>query len=763
MHQKHSYLTTWLLFLVIVCGATSAIADETGFKGTVKPQIQVSPATGQVVVDGVIGEPAWRTAAKATDFVEGYPGDRTMPPVQTEAYLTYDDKRLYVAFVCHDDPSSVRASFCERDQISNDDNVRFCLDTYGEAAWAYVFYVNPFGVQGDAMWANTGGEAAGYDLIWESAGMVTDSGYQVEMAIPFASLRFPNTEDQVWRADFWRNHPREAAAEYSWAAYDRNENCWPCQWGTLRGIAGVAPGRGIEITPSVIGYQSGSLQGTGEVQSPYEFTNDNANGELSVWGKCSVSSNATVEATINPDFSQIEADAGQIDVNTTFTLFYPERRPFFQEGSDLFRAAVYTVNTRMINDPELAAKATLRFGRTSLGYILARDKQSPVILPSKERSDYLLAGKSTSNILRIRHTVGEGSEVGAILTDQRFDDGGSGSSLTHDGLFRLSPSVRARYHFTVSHVEEFDDADLTSQIPDPNVTFDGKYTRAFDGEKFWGYFGYGSFGWWTSTWNASLAYQECSPTFRQHNGFFRQNDYRNVLSVVGYYYRLPSGLFETINPHIRAHREWEIDGSEKYRTLELNLWTRLRAAQAGFYSQYVRTIENYGGVHYDRVWYIYQDAALQLGDLIQLTADAEFGHKIARRYGTMGEMFDFGLSAVLKLHERLSVQQWLDYACADELVSGAELYDGYIYRTRFNYQASRPLAVRLVVQYDDFQKQWSIDPLLTYRLNAFSVFYLGSTHNYGELEEERPDGRPIVSNHITRRQFFAKLQYLFQI
>lgn|GEM_PF-1345174 len=315
----------------------------------------------------------------------------------------------------------------------------------------------------------------------------------------------------------------------------------------------------------------------------------------------------------------------------------------------------------------------------------------------------------------------------------------------------------------MSHVEEIDDAELTNQIPDPEATFDDKYTRAFDGESFWGYFGYGYLGWWTSTWNASLGYQECSPTYRQHNGFIRQNDYRNVITVIGYNQRPPSGLFETVNPHIRAHREWGFDGRENYRTLELNLWTRLRAAQAGFYSQYVRTVENFGGVRFDNVWYAYQDATLQLGDLIQLTADAEFGHKIARRYGTMGEMLDLGLSAVLKLHERLSVQQWLDYARAGELESGEELYDGHIYRTRINYQPSRPLAVRLVVQYDDFQKQWSIDPLLTYRLNAFSVFYLGSTHSYGELEEERLDGRLVVSSRLTQRQFFAKLQYLFQI
>ena len=173
--------------------------------------------------------------------------------------ITYDDKNLYVAFVCTDDPSAVRATMCQRDQFQGDDAVVVLLDTYGDATWAYEFFVNPYGVQKDYLWTNIVGEDPGYDLVWNSAAQITPSGYQVEMSIPFSSIRFPNRDVQTWKMDFWRSHPRESYHQYSWAAYDRNEQCWPCQWGTVNGIRNVRPGKGIEILPSMVAYHGRTI------------------------------------------------------------------------------------------------------------------------------------------------------------------------------------------------------------------------------------------------------------------------------------------------------------------------------------------------------------------------------------------------------------------------------------------------------------------------------------------------------------------------
>ncbi|RKX26016.1 MAG: hypothetical protein DRP45_04560, partial [Candidatus Zixiibacteriota bacterium] len=200
---------TWLLSFVLFAVIAQAVQADDTFVPVYHPSMNVTKAAGDISIDGKLDDPGWQGAARADNFAEHNPGDQTKPPVETIAYITYDDGNLYVSFICYDDPSTIRASLCERGRLWNDDNVGFFLDTYGDAAWAYTLNVNPYGVQADAMWTPTG-QDGGFDLIWESAGMITDSGYQVEMAIPFAALRFPNKDIQTWRVDFWRNHPRES-------------------------------------------------------------------------------------------------------------------------------------------------------------------------------------------------------------------------------------------------------------------------------------------------------------------------------------------------------------------------------------------------------------------------------------------------------------------------------------------------------------------------------------------------------------------------
>lgn len=752
-----------LLVLLLAAMSLPAKSDPGNFAPVFRPKLTASKAVGSIRIDGQIDDAGWTSSARATNFVEHYPGDQTKPAVATEVLITYDESSLYVAFICYDDPKSIRSSISERDNIANDDYVQLCLDTYGDAAWAYVLYVNPYGIQGDAMWANAGGEDDSYDLIWESAGIVTDTGYQVELAVPFSSLRFSHDNDQVWRVDFGRKHPREVQAEYSWAAYSRDENCWPCQWGTVDGISGVRPGRGLEFTPALVAYQSGGLSETPDGTGSGEFVNHNPDGDLSLWARYGLSSEATVEMTVNPDFSQIEADAGQIDVNTTFALAYPERRPFFQEGSDIFRTPIRTFYTRAINDPEYAAKATLRSGRTSLGYLAARDKESYVYLPSEEQSFGVAAGASTSNVLRLRQAVAGGSQVGLVVTDQRFGSGWSNSTITHDGRFRLTPSVRAQYQIGLSHVREPNDAELSTEIPDSDLLWNDQFTRSLDGESFWGTQSLASIVWWTRGWNASLTYLDASPTFHHYLALIRQNHYRNLGSVIGYFHRPESGLFETINPHVRAESEWNWTGTNKYITYELCLWTRLRKAQASFYSQYVGKSESFGGVDYDNTWYWYQDATMSLGDPIRLFVAVTYGHQIARRHNALGKILDLNVSLDIKPHDRLLLQQWLDHARAIRVDDAEELYDGYIYRTRLNYQVSRPLSARLVIEYDDFYKTWRADPLITYRLNPFSVLYVGMTSTYARLGSVAPDGVLSYGNRLSSRQVFLKLQYLFQV
>ncbi|HSG27441.1 MAG TPA: DUF5916 domain-containing protein, partial [Candidatus Krumholzibacterium sp.] len=453
-------MTGCVLAGALAPGTALAKKPDDGYVPVYHPELNIRRATGPIVVDGFIEDAGWKDAAKAGNFAEHNPGDQTRPEVDTEVLITYDDTHLYVAWICYDDPDEVRAFMCERDNVFQGDYVILCIDTYGEAALAYEIAANPYGIPGDLLYSSNNGEDSSYDMIFESDGRITESGWIVEMAIPFESMRFPDRHDQVWKVDFWRNRPRESRFQYSWAAYDRNENCWPCKWGTMKGISGIKPGSGLELLPSVVGFQTGSLE-----RDTNHFENESADGELSLGISYDISSELTAEMTINPDFSQIESDAAQIDVNSTFALYYPERRPFFQEGSDLFNTYFDAVYTRSINDPLLAGKVTWREGKNSLAMLSAYDEHSIIMLPSEEGSRNVENGKSYSNIVRGRHEFGNQSHIGMVATDRRFEGGGSGSLAGVDGKIRFG-SNSFLFQALATHTEEVDNPDLVKRWDD---------------------------------------------------------------------------------------------------------------------------------------------------------------------------------------------------------------------------------------------------------------------------------------------------------
>ena len=236
-------LLNWVVLFFLAC---SPLFGDSDFTPVYNPKLSVTAVQGTIKIDGNLDDSGWQSAALANNFAEHNPGDQTQPPVQTIALITYDKDNIYVAFKCYDDPAMIRASHSERERfLGQDDNVGFFLETSGNGLWAYTLNCNPYGIQADALWSRNNGEDDSYDLIWESAGKITDFGYQIEMAIPFTSLRFPYKEEQTWRVDFYRHHPREVYREYSWSAYDRDQACFPCTWGTVSGFKNVKPGRGF--------------------------------------------------------------------------------------------------------------------------------------------------------------------------------------------------------------------------------------------------------------------------------------------------------------------------------------------------------------------------------------------------------------------------------------------------------------------------------------------------------------------------------------
>ncbi|MGB2988921.1 MAG: carbohydrate binding family 9 domain-containing protein [Candidatus Zixiibacteriota bacterium] len=752
----------WITVIIasVVLLSLPALASSP-FEPVFQPRLEIEKSDGAISIDGELNDAEWKGAARVANFVERSPGDNTKPEVETEAFITYDNDNLYVAFVCYDDPATIRATMCQRDQFNGDDAVCLLIDTYCDASWAYEFFVNPYGIQKDRLWTSVGGEGGGfedlgYDLIWESAARITASGYQVEMAIPFESIRFPNKEAQTWKVDFWRNRPRESYTQYSWSARDRNEQCWPCQWGTVEGIRNVRPGKGIEILPTVLAYQSGSLHNLSEPD--VRFRNSNPEGELSLGGKYSVSSDVTVEASINPDFSQIESDAAQIDVNTTHALYYPERRPFFQEGSDIFRTLFNSFYSRMINDPQLTAKVTGRMGRTSIGFLGALDENTPYMIPLEEGSLVINSGKSVVNVLRGSRGFGDNSMIGFIVSDRRLDGGGSGSIAAIDGRIRLSKNYSIDGQFIASHTREPDDTLLTSDFN--RIRFDnGKHTAAFDGESFYGSAFITRFNRDARSWNFFVDYNQVSPTYRTETGYDPWIDYRNLTVWTGYNIYPKSGIFERITPQSHVHRRWNFDGVRKIEENNLGINGRIRIAQTYFHASFSRNYESWSGVEFDNLWMIDIDLGSRIID--QLGCDVGFRRRqsVVHRYLVKGNETAVDASIDLKPIDRLIIEPGINLYRITSVDTGEELFEGYITRTRIRYQANRELSFRLVLQYDDFYQIWEVDPLLTYRLSSFSVLYIGSTYDYSNVET---DSGVDPAWKMTSRQFFMKLQYLFQ-
>ncbi len=731
----------------------------TDFVPNVNPSLTVQRAAGAVEIDGVRGESEWEFAGLATNFSETFPGDQTRPPVGIRVYTMYDDANLYLFYEIDDDPDEIRVHMSDRDNIWQDDYVGMLLDTNNDGATQYFIAANPHGIQGDTRISRQG-EDDSFNLIFRSAGQITETGYQVEMAIPFRSLRFPAAEVQNWSATFWITRPRSSRNTYSWAAIDRDDSCFTCNFGTLTGLRGVRAGKNLEILPSVTATQFGSLSNSQDPRSA--FQNERIQGEPSLNVKYGITSDLTADVTLNPDFSQIEADAAQVDVNSTFALFFPEQRPFFQEGGDLFDTWINVVYTRSLNSPLLASKLTGRVGRTNIAYIGGRDEASPILIPLEESSEVVPdAGKSFSNILRVQHNLPGNSFIGLLATDRRLDDGGSGSVLSLDGLIRFGQKYQLEAQVAGSQTREPNSADLSARLGD--ATFDGgKHTVALDGESFTGYALYSSFERNARHWVFDFDYWGTNPTFRTDNGFVTGNDQHRFSFFQGVtLYPENISFIDRIFPRMQVARIWNFDGVRKDEWagggVQMRMKRQTNVNVDAFFSN-----ELFRGTEFRNLSNIMFGLFSNFSEPVQAGVSLRTGRSIARNLETpeIGNSLNVEGNATIRPTQRLVLRPSISYSRLKDRDTEEEFFSGYILRMRTNYQFTRRLFARVVVQYNDFAERLEIDPLVTYKINAFSALYVGSTHDLDSYPRTNDPNEQFFRQR--NRQLFLKLQYLFR-
>jgi hypothetical protein len=413
-------------------GAGNQELQSTPTPALAPPALTIPRLTRAPALEDFLGmKPQGETAlqmAKVTGFVQRDPHDGEKVSEETAAYLGYDQKNVYVVFVCFDDPKKVRARMSRREDTADDDEVAVMFDTFHDRRRAYEFQTTPLGVQWDAIYTEASREEIGgnwdtsWDTVWDSRGKVTSRGFVVWMAIPFKSLRFPATKQQEWGIILYRGIIRKSEDSF-WPQISSRVEGRLGQAATLYGLEGISPGRSIELIPYGIMRGFRGLD-TRDPNNPY-FQSAEAQGQAGMDAKFVIHDHFVLDVTANPDFSQVESEDPQITVNQRFEVYFPEKRPFFLENEDYFRTPLDLFFTRNIQDLSAGIRLTGKEGPYSVGLMATDDRGPGLAVPSyclssetpSICSDNLYGVRSYFTIARVSRDIFKQSTVGAVYTN----------------------------------------------------------------------------------------------------------------------------------------------------------------------------------------------------------------------------------------------------------------------------------------------------------------------------------------------------------
>ena len=720
--------------------------------------IAVSRAAGPIVIDGNLTDPGWQGATKVTTWYETNPGDNVEPKVKNVGYLTYDEKFLYAGFELADpEPGKIRAPYGDRDNVpSTTDYGGIILDTQGEARRAILFLANPHGIQYDANTDDATGEDNSPDYFWDSSARITAQGWILEMRVPFSSLRYKKQDPQQWNIMLYRNHPRDFRQQYFSTKLPRGGSCFICRSNSLTGLTGLPSGGHLVVAPYGTAARD-SFPRDDVPGSPLE--NKSVEADAGVDVKWTPNVNNAIDATLNPDFSQIESDVAQVGANERFALFFPEKRPFFLEGIELFSTPIQAVYTRTITSPRWGMRATGKLGHTAYTALVVDDRGGgSVILPGPNSSD--LADqefRSIAAIGRVRHELGQ-SFVSFLATDREISDSdGGGYNRVFGPDFRWSLSdadtITGQLLFSSSR---------TPNRPDLATEWDGRKLADHAGQIWWQHT--------TKTFDFFTQYNDYGDEFRADNGFLPQVGLRENYTEAGWTFR-PTGAVRRLRTYLIADYQAQQDGALIFRQISpgigmdafLNSFVRLRV---GF--DKVRS----GTKTFDRTQLIYQIEASPSGVVNRLGINGWIGDEVDFDNSRPGTGWSLNGFAVVRPTDHLELRfdgsrRYLDVDA--ENGSSGRLFTATVARLRTQYTFTARAFVRAIGQYvstkrdpslytfdvDSKEGDFSGSVLLAYKLNWQSVIFLG----YGDTRTLDDNDRLQKAS----RQIFLKLSYAFQL
>lgn len=714
-------------------------------------KVMQMPSTEQTIaVDGQLTEDCWKDALKIPLNYEISPGENTPPPVKTDCYLAYGRDHIYVGFVCQDpNPSEIRAHLSDRDNSWNDDHVGFIIDTFNDENRGYFFGVNALGVQNDSILSEGGTrEDISWDAIWHAASQRNPQGYTVEVAIPFHAIQFQRKlARKTWGFVAIREYPRSKRHQILNSPIDRSNSCLLCQIWKVQGMKGKPPDKTFELDPTVMAYRSAHRSDFPEG----ELENQDPEGSVGFSGKWSFSPNLSLGFAINPDFSHVEADVAQFEINTQFALYYPEKRPFFLEGNDFFKTRIETVYTRAIVDPDWGLKMSGKSGNSAVGVFVARDNITNLILPGIDRSiSTSLQQPAWATVMRYRYDFGNSSAVGVLLTDREGDDY-SNRVGGIDGLLRITPNDTLRFQYLVSSTRYPES--IVDAFKQKNETFWGKAFEVHYQHR-------------VRNWLWEIGYDDFNPDFRADLGFVPQVDQRRLSGGGGYIHWGKKGdFFSSVEVRANFDQTWDYLGNVVEREMDMVLCLNGPLQSRLISTSGVRRYE-YNGVEFDQ---FSQYLSLQLrptGSLF-LNLECMVGDSIDLYHTREGTVYLVTPAITFNLGSNLSISASHSYNALH--VEGGRLFKGELSQLKVIIHLNHRAFIRGIVQYKNLSHNLALYSapiqeedknlftqfLFSYKLNPRTVLFLGYSDDY------------LGSNQLvltqTRRTVFLKIGYALVI
>jgi hypothetical protein len=664
-------------------------------QGTSKEPQEIPLFSRSPKIDGVLDNPLWeKEALKIENFHQLSPKEMGPPSEKTVVYIAYDKKNIYFAFRCFDsDPEKIRASITNRDQCIEDDWIAIFLDTYNEKRRAFAFLINPLGIQMDCIRTEEGGSDrmdASWDTVFSSNGRIDEDGYTVEIAFPFKSFRFPDKEKKIWGLTLGRNIPRKGEV-ILWPEFSRKIPGLLSQAGEIMIVGDVEKGKNFELMP---------------IMTSLKTKEDKMDMEPGLNFKWGINSDVTMDLTLNPDFSHIEADAPQIDVNLRYALRYQEKRPFFMEGMEIFQfPQIEMVYTRRIIDPIGGAKLTGKTGRFTYGLLTAYDTNPTESLWEVHNGSSGGDKNALFNIFRLKTDVFKESYVGFCLADKEIN-GSYNRVAGIDGQLKLKNKFFISFQALGSKTKN--DSEITDIAPAL----------------------FADFSYFSKHWGGGIYWLSFHPDFEASSGFVNRVDYKSIGGYTHFSIYPEKKFLNQINLGIRGGKRFAYFNSgvlDEWIEAEL----RLRFTEFNQMNiEFQREMEDYGGVDFNKSMLSLQGELnvlswlpfgfyFQTGNSIYYDPEDPF----------LGWSNTYALSMTLKPSKRLRVGVSYSKQTFWEKRGGKLVFDYNVIRSRTTYQLSKSFSLRAIIDYNHFDKELYGSFLVSFVYRPGTVFFFGIDNN----------------------------------